>query len=63
MNTQSKKLVVERSISLRLPADKLAETLEFAAEEGRTASNFVRRVYLIGLEQYRKAQQPQGAQA
>ena len=47
----------------RVPADKLAETLEFAAEEGRTASNFVRRVYLIGLEQYRKAQQPQGVQA
>ena len=49
-----------RAIALRLPEPHLNETLRLAEEDFSTPSNFVRRVYLLGLDQYRKTQQAQG---
>lgn len=55
-----KRLFSGRAIALRLPEPHLNETLRLAEEDFSTPSNFVRRVYLLGLDQYRKTQQAQG---
>ena len=59
-----------RSIALRLPEPYMSETVRLAADEASTEANFARRVYLIGLAQYRKrvkaraaTQQEQAVQA
>ena len=59
-----------RSIALRLPEPYMSETMRLAADEASTEANFARRVYLIGLAQYRKrvkaraaTQQEQAVQA
>lgn len=44
----------EKPIALRLmPAERL-EALEKAAAEDRSASNFARLIYLMGMEQYKQ---------
>ena len=48
------------SIALRLPEPHMSETKRLAEQEASTPANFARRVYLLGLDQYRKTQQAQG---
>jgi hypothetical protein len=46
------RLVNEVPIAMRLPPAEHQRTQAHASREGRSAANFVRRVYLIGLAQY-----------
>ena len=49
----------DRQIALRLTDAERAQAVAMAEAEGRTAGNFVRQMYRIGLQQHLK-QQPVG---
>ncbi|WP_343593897.1 hypothetical protein [Paracidovorax wautersii] len=48
------RLVHEKPIPLRMPADELAETLQLAAAEDRSASNFALLVHRLGIAEFKR---------
>lgn len=48
------RLMHEKPIPLRLPADELSETLALAAGEDRSASNFVLVVHRLGVAEFKR---------
>ncbi len=57
------RVVNEFPVGLRLPPAEFERTKAHASREGRSAANFVRRVYLIGLAQYEAEQARTATQA
>lgn len=48
------RLVHEKPIPLRMPAEELAETRQLAADENRSASNFALVVFRLGIAEFKR---------
>ncbi|QXZ10256.1 hypothetical protein KUF54_03075 [Comamonas sp. Y33R10-2] len=47
-------LCIDKPIPLRLTASERDEALQAADEQGRSASNFARLIYRMGMQQFRR---------
>lgn len=52
--SKRQRLVHEKPIPLRMPAEELAETRQLAANENRSASNFALVVFRIGIAEFKR---------
>ena len=55
-------LLHDKPIPLRLTEDERNRTLQHAADEGRSASNFARLMFLRGMADYERSHPPSTAQ-
>lgn len=52
--SKRQRLMHEKPIPLRMPAEELAETLQLAAGESRSASNFALVVHRLGIAEFKR---------